>query len=277
MEEKYANTYNWRQIDDFETLITGSITGWGKCCSGPRWRRFRSRLCGRRWIPLSASVWGRCACSFASAARLRTLWGIILARKASGRLVLTKHSRVSCYCILHLVMPRKLNTPLLLFLDLGMWFLDQILCFLHCGARKPAIGHFGHVPGQVHVGLFQLYTTSVPWHRCRPVQYQQEISCCCKHWDAAITLTIYTSVAWSKVIKACFVHSRRCFSGNSSEKMPELTTSWCSTLRTVQTNALVDPGCCLLLAAINWSHSSRCTPAIWYMVNWRPLTTVWRY
>jgi len=265
------------QIDDFKTLITGNVTSWGKWCSGQRGRRLWSRLWSRLWILLSASVGRRCTCSFASPARLRILCGAILARKASGRLVLTKHSRVSCYRSLHLVMPRKLNTPLLLFSDLGTWFLDQILRFLHSGARKPTFGHFGHVQGQAHVGLFQLYTTSLPCHSCRHVEYLQEISCCFKHWDAAMTSTIYASVASSKVIKACFVHSRGCFSGNSSAKMPELTTSWCSISRTVRTNALVDHGCFPLRAAINWSRSSRRTPAICYMVNWRLLTAVWRY
>jgi len=63
---------------------------------------------------------GGCApVSFASPACLRIFGGAILARKAGGRLVLTKHCRVSLYRNLHLVMPRKLNTPLLPFSDLG--------------------------------------------------------------------------------------------------------------------------------------------------------------
>jgi hypothetical protein len=53
-------------------------------------------------------------------------------------------------------MARKLNHPLLLFMDLGARFLDQMLCFLHGGARKPSFGHFRHVQGQAHVRLFQL-------------------------------------------------------------------------------------------------------------------------
>jgi hypothetical protein len=100
---------------------------------------------------------------------------------------LTKHSWVSSYHSLHLDLPRKLNTPLLPFSDLGTWFDEQILRFLYCGVLKPAFGHFGHVHGQADVGLLQLYTTSLPCHHCRHVEYLQEISCCFKHCDAAMT------------------------------------------------------------------------------------------
>jgi hypothetical protein len=138
---------------------------------------------------------------------------------------LTKHSWVSSYHSLHLDLPKKLNMPLLPFSDLGTWFDEQILRFLYCGVLKPAIGHFGHVHGQADIGLLQLYTTSLPCHHCRHVEYLQEISCCFKHCDAAMTSTIDTSVASAKVIKACLVDSRGFFSGNSSTKLPELTTS----------------------------------------------------
>ena len=53
--------------------------------------------------------------------------------------------------------------------------------------------------------------------------------------------------------------------------------SWYSIPRTVRANALVDHGGISLRAAINWSRSSWRTSAIWYMINWRPLTTVWMY
>jgi hypothetical protein len=146
-----------------------------------RWHQLWCRLWSRLWILLSASVGSRCTSSFVSPVRLRILCGAILARKAFGRLVLTKHSLVSCYRCLHLVMRRKLNTMLLLFSDLSMWFLDQISRFLCCGAQKPAFGQFRHVQGQAHVGMFQLYTTSLSCHSCRHVEYLQEISCCFKH------------------------------------------------------------------------------------------------
>jgi hypothetical protein len=63
----------------------------------------------------------------------------ILAMMESGRLVLTKHSRVSHYCSLHLVMLKKLNTPHLLFSDLGTLFLDQKLRFVYYVAQKPPL------------------------------------------------------------------------------------------------------------------------------------------
>ena len=74
--------------------------------------------------------------------------------------------------------PRKLNTPLLFFSDLGTWFLYEIFHFLNCGARKAFFGHFGHIQRQAHVGLFQLYPTSLPCHCCRQVENLQDISWC---------------------------------------------------------------------------------------------------
>jgi len=84
-------------------------------CSAPEvlpvlggWRAWR------RWswlqIPLSASGRWRWTCSSACPACLRILCGDILARKAAGCLVLTKHCRVSVYCSLHLFVPRKLDS-----------------------------------------------------------------------------------------------------------------------------------------------------------------------
>jgi len=162
-----------RQIQDFERLSSGSVTGWGGCGG---WRA--GWMWSRLWSLHSASGGWRCTCPFASAACLQIVCSAIVARKVAGRLVLTKHCRVSLYRSLHLVMPRKLNTTLLLFLDLGAWFLNKILCFLYCGARKAFFGHFGHIQRQAHVGLFQLYPTSLPCHRCRHVENLQAISCC---------------------------------------------------------------------------------------------------
>jgi len=146
------------QIDYLRRLNFGSVSHWG----GWRAGQWRSRL----WSLLSASVGWRCTCSFASPACLRILCGAILAWKATGRLVVTKHCRVSLYRSLHLFVPRKLTTPLLLFSDLGAWFLNEIFRSLNCGARKAFFGHFGHIQGQAHVGLFQLNPTSLPCHSC---------------------------------------------------------------------------------------------------------------
>jgi len=105
----------------------------------------------------------------------------------------------------------------------------------------------------------------------------KEISCCIYIIDSAIALTIYASVASSNVVKACLVHSREFISLNSSAKIPELTTSWCSISRTVQTNSLVDHGGYPLLVARNWSLSSLRRPAACYIISWRSSTLIRLY
>jgi len=176
-----------RQSNDFGTLSSWSVAGSGWWCSRPRSHRLWSRL-------FALGKWGH-TCSFVSAVCLRIVYSAILEWKASSRVVVTKHSWVSFYRSVYNFIPRWLNTPLLLVSDLGARFLEQILGFLYCGSRKPSMGHFGHIPSQTHVGPFQLYTTSLPCHRSRHVEYLQEIRCGFKQWDAAITSTIHASVA----------------------------------------------------------------------------------
>ena len=91
------------------------IASWGRSRSGQRWHQL--------WSRLSASVGWRCTCSFASPVCLQIVCSAIWARKASGRVLMMKHSRVSFYRRLHLFMPRKLKTLLLLLTDLGAGFL----------------------------------------------------------------------------------------------------------------------------------------------------------
>jgi hypothetical protein len=71
--------------------------------------------------------------------------------------------------------------------------------FLRCGTLlslilgpvgKPSNGYFGHIQGQVHVGLFQLHTTFLPFHRSSHVQHLQDIICYFKQRGAAITSTV---------------------------------------------------------------------------------------
>jgi len=157
-----------RQVDDFSRLSSGSVTGWGGRHACWRWSRLGN--------PLSASGGWRCTCSFACPACLRFLGGTILARKAAGLLVLTKHCRVSLYRSFHLFVPRKLNSPLLFVSDLGTRFLYEIFCFLNCGARNAFFGNSAHIQRQAHVGLFQLYPMSLPCHSCRLVENLQDIS-----------------------------------------------------------------------------------------------------
>jgi len=58
-------------------------------------------------------------------------------------------------------------------------------------------------------------------------------------------------------------------------KIPELTTSWCSILWTVRTNALVDHGDLPLRDAMNWSRSSLHMPVVRYIRSWPSSTQIW--
>jgi len=122
------------QIDHLGPLSCGTDTSCGGWHLGRRWRRL--------WSRLSESVRGRCACSFGYPSCLRILCHAIWATKASGRLVLTKHGRVSFYRSLHLSKPRRLNTLLLLLSDLGTRLFDQELRFHYCGAWTPSLAIF---------------------------------------------------------------------------------------------------------------------------------------
>ena len=106
------------------------MTWWRRECSGRRWPS--GRRCRR--------FWWRCSGSFAPLVCLQILYCTILARKAAGCMIFINHSWVSFYRRLHLLMPRKLNSLLLLFSDFGARFLNQLLHFLHCGARTPSFG-----------------------------------------------------------------------------------------------------------------------------------------
>ena len=113
-------------MDNLGTLSSGIVTSWCGWRLGQWWHRLCSGL--------SASVGCRCTFSLATALGLRIHSGAILASKASGRMVLMKHSQVAFHRILHIFMPSKLNSQLHLFSDLGVRFLDQELRFIYCGA-----------------------------------------------------------------------------------------------------------------------------------------------
>ena len=153
------------------------VSGWHTFCFGAlssltviRWRRWRSRL---RWRP----SWGRCICAFASPVLLSILCYALLARKAAACLIFTNHCRVSFYRSIYLVMPKKHKTPLLLFWEFGARFVNQLLCFLYCGTRKPSFGHFGFIQCKTNVAVFKLYPTSLSCHGSWHVENLQEISC----------------------------------------------------------------------------------------------------
>jgi len=197
------------------------------------------------------------------------------AREASVCMVLTKRPQVSLYCSFQLFMPTKLNSPLLHFSNLGTRFHDEVLRFLHSGPQKFSFGHSGRIQRPGNIGLFRLGPTALSCHSSGQVKILQEISCCLKQWDSTATSTIYASVAYSKVITASLDHSWGPLSRNLSPNIPELTTSWCSILWTMQTHALVTHGGSMLWAAINWSRSSLRLPTARHMVSSWPFTSIW--
>jgi len=177
----------WRQISGWQIVDLGTlsyliVTGWHRWRSGQRWSRV--------WCQLSVSVGWMCIRSVATPACVQILCSASVAMTASIRVVLMKHSRVSSYHTLDLLLPRRLSFPLLHISDFGARFLDQILHFLHCGTPKPPFGHFGQIQSQVHIGLFQLDPTSLPCHCSKHVENLQDISCCFQQWDLATTSTI---------------------------------------------------------------------------------------
>jgi len=139
----YIHTQGWHTFY-FTTFMSVTVTLWCTWRSG--WRRPSGWRCRR--------FWWRCGSSFAPPACVRILCCAILAWKAAVCLIFINHWWVSFYRSLHLLMTRKLNSSLLLFSDFGARFLDQLLRFLYCGARKPSFSHFGHIPGKAHVRLF---------------------------------------------------------------------------------------------------------------------------
>jgi len=166
----YIHMYIWLanwSFGNIELQNCYRLVGWH---SGQRWHRL--------WSRLSKSVWWRCTCSFASPECLQIHGSATMVRKASCHVVMMKPSWVSFKVSLHHCMPRGFNTPLHLFLDRGLIFLDQVFRFLYCGPRQPSFGHFGHIQGQLHVGLFQQYPTSLPCHSSRHVENVHEISSC---------------------------------------------------------------------------------------------------
>ena len=138
--------------------------GWHTFCFGAlsphtviRWHRWRS---GPRW----GQSWWRCTRAIMPPATLWSLCCAILARKTPVRLIFPNHGRVFCYRSLHLVMPRKHNTPHRLLSNFSEWSLHLLLRFHNGSAQKPGCSHFGHIQGKKHVGLFQLYPTSLSCH-----------------------------------------------------------------------------------------------------------------
>jgi len=113
MWRMYIHTPGWHTIY-FITFISVSVTWCRRRHAGWRWRS--GRRCRRFW-------WG-CTSSFAPPACLRILSFAILAFKAAIRMIFINHCRVSLCRSLHRLVPRNLNSSLLLFLDFGAKFLN---------------------------------------------------------------------------------------------------------------------------------------------------------
>jgi len=155
-------------------------------------------------------------------------------------MIFRNHSQVSISLSLHFPMPRKLNSPLLLFLNFGVRVLAQVLHILYWGVWKVSFGNFGYIWHKAHVKQFKLYPTSSHSHSRRQVKYLQQFSCCFYTWDLPITWTMYASVACTEVFKACFVHGKGRWLRYGCTIIPQLTTWWCSILETAGTDALLD-------------------------------------
>ena len=158
------------QIVDFGSMSSVIFAGWCRWRSGQRWRL----VC----CPLSVSLRWRCTHRFEDLAGLQILCRAILARIASVHLVLMKHCAVSSHRSLHLSMPMKHNSPLLLFSIFSVRLHHQILRFLHHSRPITCFGHFGHIQGKAHVGLLQLCPTSLPCHSSRQVKNLLGMSRC---------------------------------------------------------------------------------------------------
>jgi len=108
-----------RHISRWHTFNFGYVsclvlTGWYRWRSGQMWPRF--------WCRLFASLWWRCTRAFAPPRCLGILCCAVLAREAAVRLIFSNRSQVYFHRSLHIIMPRKLNSPLLLVSDFGTRF-----------------------------------------------------------------------------------------------------------------------------------------------------------
>jgi len=133
----YLHSSGWHTLS-LGTLSSLIITVWCRLSSGRRWCRFL----------------GRSTLSLAPPVCLRILCLDILDRTAAVHWSFTNHCQVSFYRSFHLSMPKKHNSPLLLWSDFSTRIHDQVLHFLHWGTWKPSFGHFGHIQSKGHVGQF---------------------------------------------------------------------------------------------------------------------------
>jgi hypothetical protein len=140
----YEHISRWRTVH-FSPWTTLTVARWYRGRSGPR-RRSPSMWCTQT---LAFHAWWHNHCC------------AIFPRETAVRLIFMDHSQVSLYHRLHHIMPRKLNSLLLLFSDFSASYLDWLLRFLYCGARKPSFGHLA-----IFKARRKLDCSSCTWLHC---------------------------------------------------------------------------------------------------------------
>jgi hypothetical protein len=139
----YIHTPGWHTFY-FITLMSITVARSCRCDCGQRW--YCGRSCRLRW-------W-RCAGFFVLPVCLQIVRSAIVAWKAAVRIMFKNNCWVSQNFSLHLFMPCKLNSSQRFMSDFVASLLDSLLSFFYCGTPKPSFGHFVHIQGQAHVGLF---------------------------------------------------------------------------------------------------------------------------
>jgi len=74
-------------------------------------------------------------------------------KKAAICLIFMNHSWKFFNHSLHIAISMKLDSLLPLFSDFGVMLIDQVLCFLYCGAQTPSFAYFAHIQGKDQVRL----------------------------------------------------------------------------------------------------------------------------
>ena len=139
----YIHTPGWHTIY-FINPMSVMITRVRRWYSGRRWHS--GRRCRR--------FWWRCVGFFVPQACQQIRCFATLAQKVGVDMTFIKHCRVLFNRSLHLSIPWKLKSSLLLFLDFGTRLHNKLLRFLYRGAQKPSCCHFGHIQGHENIRLF---------------------------------------------------------------------------------------------------------------------------
>jgi len=158
-----------QQLNDKGTLPSGSVTGWGWSHTGQQWHRFWSRCL--HWSDGGAP----------SSLNLEHIYRFLAVPSWQGRQpdVWFCKALPGVNVLQHWPFhAQETQYSVWFFSGLGAWFVNAVLCLLYCRARKAFFGHFGHIPCEVHDGVFQLYTASLPCYCSRHVENLEDINSC---------------------------------------------------------------------------------------------------